>query len=363
MKRILVSPLSWGLGHATRDLPIIRYLLERGHQVTIAATGRALSLLQQEVPQCEFVHLEDYPPPYSSGRYFVPKFLAMAPIMLWAIEEESVHVRRIFRRTKFDLILSDNRFRVRSRHIPSFVIAHQLRFMTPPAIHYMDFVTEFFNYVYLSPFDRIIVPDVPHETVNLAGRLAHQMRWLKRSNKVYYAGVLSSVSRMDVPQDVDLFMSISGPDPPRAQLEKIFLERVGEVKAGRVVITLGKPEASTTRQIGDRITVHDFLDRARQGEMMNRAQMVVCRSGYTTVMELAELGKKALLIPTPGQTEQEYLGRYYAQRGYFHCVSQYDLDLVRDIERARQMSGLPFTSNTRANVERLYQDLFAPVLD
>jgi uncharacterized protein (TIGR00661 family) len=363
MKRILVSPLSWGLGHATRDLPLIRYFLKRGHKVTIAATGRAFSLLQQEVPECDFEHLEDYPPPYSSGRYFVPKFLAMAPLMLWAIEQESIRVRKIFRKQKFDMILSDNRFRVRSDHIPSFVIAHQLRFMTPPSIHYMDFLTEFFNYIYLAPFKGIIVPDMPHPTQNMAGRLAHDLHWLKHSKKVYYAGVLSSVKKMDVPQDIDLFFSISGPEPQRTQLEKIILDRVGDVKAGRIVVTLGKPEVKEVRQIGDRITVYGFLDRTRQTEMMNRAQMVICRSGYTTVMELAELGKKALFIPTPGQTEQEYLGRYYEDRGYFHSVSQFELDLPRDIERARQMTGLPFTSNTQANVERLYQDLFAPVLD
>lgn len=362
-KHILVSPLSWGLGHATRDLPIIRYLLERGHHVTVAAEGRALSLLQQEAPQCDFVYLRDYPPPYTASRYFVAKFLAMAPVMLAAIERETYHVRRLLRERKFDLILSDNRFRVRSRHIPSFVISHQLRFMTPPKLAALEFLTEFFNNVYLHPFDKIIVPDFPDPDKNLAGRLAHHTRWLKAGEKVYYAGVLSSVAAMDVPQDVDLFISISGPEPQRTQLERIILAKIESVPAAKVVIALGKPEVKETRQIGDRITVHGFLDRARQQEMLNRARLVVCRSGYTTVMELAELGKKALFIPTPGQTEQEYLGRFYRDLGWFHSVSQYELDLAADIEKARAMTGVPFRSNTRANVEKLYKDLFAPVLE
>ena len=363
MKHILVSPLSWGLGHATRDLPIIRDFLARGHHVTVAAEGRALALLKQEVPQCDFVELRDYPTPYSSGRYFVPKFLAMAPAMLAAIERETVNVRRLLRKQKFDLILSDNRFRVRSDGTPSFVISHQLRFMTPPSIHYMDTVTEFFNYLYLAPFDRVIVPDVAHPTENLSGRLSHQTRWLKPSGKVYYAGVMSSTARMNVPQDVDLFISVSGPEPQRTQLEQIILQRAPDVRADRIVIALGKPETRETRRLNERITVHSFLDRAGQQEMLNRARLVVCRSGYTTVMELAELGKKALMIPTPGQTEQEYLGRYYAERGYFHSVSQYELDLERDVEKARQMTGVPFACDTRANVERLYRDLFAPALE
>jgi UDP:flavonoid glycosyltransferase YjiC (YdhE family) len=363
MKRVLVSPLSWGLGHATRDLPIIRHLLERGHAVTIAACGRALPLLQREVPQCDFVELPDYPTPYSSGPYFVPKFLAMSPVMLCAVEMESVRVRRLLRRQKFDLILSDNRFRVRSRHIPSFVIAHQLRFMTPPWLIALEFLTEFFNHVYLHPFDRIIVPDVADPERNLSGRLSHDMRWLKDSPRVYYAGVLSSVAPMDVPQDVDVFVSISGPEPQRTQLEEIILGQIESVPGERIVVTLGKPEAAETRRIGDRITVHGFLDRAGQQEMLNRARMVICRSGYTTVMELAELGRKALFIPTPGQTEQEYLGRLYEAQGTFHSVSQYEVDLPRDLQKAATMAGPPAAGHTRQNVERLYADLFAPVLD
>jgi UDP-N-acetylglucosamine transferase subunit ALG13 len=272
-------------------------------------------------------------------------------------------VRRLFRRQTFDLILSDNRFRVRSDDTPSFVIAHQLRFMTPAGLGYFEFVTEFFNYLYLQPFDRVIVPDVADPVQNLSGRLSHQMRWLKAGKQVYYAGVLSSAQRMDVPQDIDLFISISGPEPQRTLLEEIILRQIGGVDAGRIVITLGKPEVKDVRQLDKRITVHGFLDRAGQQEMMNRAGLVICRSGYTTVMELAELGRKALFIPTPGQTEQEYLARYYEERGYFHSVSQYDLDLPRDIARARQMAGPPFSADTRANVGRLYQDLFAPVLD
>ena len=362
MKRVLVSPLSWGLGHATRDLPIIRYLLERGHQVTVAGEGRALSLLKQEAPRCDFVELKDYPPPYSSGRYFVPKFLAMAPVMLRAIAREKQDFARLLADRRFDLIISDNRFNVRSPEIPSFVISHQVRFMTPPGFGFFERVTERFNYHYLRRFDRVIVPDNADPERNLSGRLSHDLR-LMAPEKIYYAGVLSSVSRTDVPQDVDLFVSISGPEPPRTQMERLILDHVGEVRADRIVIALGQPEVKEKRQLDARTTVYGFLDRAGQQEMMNRARMIICRSGYTTVMELAELGKKALLIPTPGQTEQEYLGRYYAERGLFHTVSQYELDLPRDVEKAQAMSGVPFKADTRANVERLYKDLLEPALE
>ncbi len=361
MKQIVVSPLSWGLGHATRDLPIIRHFLERGHAVTVAATGRALALLQQEVPQCGFVELEDYPPPYTASKHFVEKFIATAPLMLTAMVREKENFERLLKKRSFDLVLSDNRFNVCSPEIPSFIISHQVRFMVPKLLKPFEFVTESWNARFQGRFRRVIVPDYADPEENLSGRMSHALTRLPR-RKIYYAGILASVERVDVEEDVDLFISISGPEPQRTEFERIIMERVEELSAERIVITLGKPEVEEVRRLNDRTTVHGYLDRKAQQTMMNRARMIVCRSGYTTIMELAELGKKALFVPTPGQTEQEYLGEYHAERGFFHSASQYDLDLPRDLERARQMTGIPFPADTQSDVERLYDELFAPLL-
>ena len=363
MKRVLVSPLSWGLGHATRDLPVIRDLVARGHAVTIAAEGRALALLRQEVPHCEFLELKDYPPPYTSSPHFIRQFLATSPVMLKAIWKEGRAMRRLLKQRRWDLILSDNRFNVRAKDIPSFVISHQLRFKTPPALERFEFVTELFNWEYLRPFDRVIVPDYADAARSLSGRLSHEVKRLARNDKIYYAGPLASVERTDVPQDVDVFISISGPEPQRTELERVIFRQVERLPDRRIVVTLGKPEVREARRLGDRITIHGFLDRQGQQEMLNRARLVVCRSGYTTIMELAELGRKALFIPTPGQTEQEYLGQYHRTKGFFHSVGQYDLDLPRDVQAARRLNGLPQRADTRAAVRRLYQDVFAPVLE
>jgi uncharacterized protein (TIGR00661 family) len=362
VKRILVSPLSWGLGHATRDLPIIRELRDRGHHVTIAACGRALALLEREVPACDFVELEDYPSPYTASRWFVLKFLAMAPQMVLSLKREARAVRRLLAERDFDLIISDNRFHVRSPRIPSFFISHQLRFSTPFVLRPLEFLTEVFNAAYHRHFTGVIVPDFPDPEENLSGRLSHGVFFAAR-NRLHYAGVLASVRRLDVTEDVDVFISISGPEPQRTELERLVLDQVPALGDARVVITLGKPEVAEVREPGPNVTVYGFLDRERQQEMLNRARLVVCRSGYTTVMELAELGKRALFIPTPGQTEQEYLSRHYARHGYFHSVSQYELDPARDVERAREALGFPFEVRTAENVRRLYDDLFAPILD
>ncbi|MDK1031770.1 MAG: glycosyltransferase [Planctomycetia bacterium] len=360
-KRILVSPLSWGLGHATRDLPVIREFLRRGHHVTVAATGRGFTLLQQEVPECEFVELKDYPVPYSHSRFFLPRFVWSMPKMLSAMKRERLAVGKFLRENRFDIIVSDNRFNVYHRGIPTFFISHQVRFKLPSHLAWFEPLTEKFNQNYYRRFLRVIIPDIEDEERNLTGRLAHGL-WFSAPGKIYYAGILSSVQRMDVDEDIDYFISVSGPEPQRTVFEKIILAQASRLAPARIVITLGKPEARGVRELGRGIKVHSYLDRRGQQEMMNRAKMVVCRSGYTTVMELAELGKKALFVPTPGQTEQEYLSRMYERKGLFHSVSQYDLDLKRDVELAAEMPGIDLVDTTASNVARLYEDVFAPYL-
>jgi UDP-N-acetylglucosamine transferase subunit ALG13 len=373
MKRILVSPLSVGLGHATRVLPIVRHLLGRGHEVTVAGTGRALALLRREAPACEFLQRKDYPNPFSRGRYFVPKFVAMMPALQGAVNAEGRRLRRLLGRRRFDLLLSDSRYGIRSPDVPSLILTHGLRFVEPQGLRRahdaghawlarLEFLTEIHTARVLPRFDRILVPDFADPERCLSGRCCHGLTRLPM-NRVYYAGPITSVRRLDVPLDVDVFLSLSGPEPQRTELERIILAQVERLPGSRVVVALGKPEVKEVRRLNSRITVYGYLDRGEQQAMLNRAHLVVCRSGYTTIMELAELGKKALFIPQPGQMEQEYLAEYHRRRGYFHAASQYGLDLAREVEAARATPGFPVRFDTAANVERLYDEVLGPILD
>jgi uncharacterized protein (TIGR00661 family) len=361
-KKILVAPLSWGLGHATRDLPIIRRFLADGHDVTICSSGRTLALLEREVPECHFITLEDYPTPYTRSRWFVIKFALFIPRMLRAIRRERHAAREIIEREKFDLVLSDNRFGVCHGDVPSFFISHQLRFAAPWFLYPFQLLGEFFNRVHHRRFLRVIVPDVTDADRNLSGTLAHKLI-LAKKERYYYAGILSSVQKMDVEEDVDLLISISGPEPQRTEFEKTVMGQLDALKdLRRVVIALGQPEVTEVTRPAPNVEVHGFLDRAGQQEMMNRARMIVSRSGYTTVMEIAELGKKALFTPTPGQTEQVYLSDYYEKTGLFHSVSQYAMDLGRDLAAAGKYAGLTGGHSTEENVDRLFAEVFAPYL-
>jgi UDP:flavonoid glycosyltransferase YjiC (YdhE family) len=165
-----------------------------------------------------------------------------------------------------------------------------------------------------------------------------------------------------MPQDLDYLLIISGPEPQRTELEKILLPAAGELP-GSVAILLGSPKSVGKNVNSDTCTVMSYASTEEKELLMNRARCIVCRSGYTTMMELAELGKRhALLVPTPGQTEQEFLAGYYEQNGWFHAREQQRLDLAENIRVAEQYRGFPEMPGTEENVRRLYDQVLAGYL-
>ena len=361
MSHVLISPLNWGLGHATRDIPIIRTLLNHNHDVTIAACGNALLALQKEFPACSFIDFPDYPAPYSSSRFFLPKLAASFPALLQAIANERKTLGQILARNRYDLIISDNRLGVYSAKIPSVFITHQLHFHFPLYFWPVELLALRVNGYLHEKFDKIIVPDNPPGPVALAGKLSRTSVEATRK-RVFFAGILAGIERSDVPSNLDHLIMISGPEPQRSRLEEILLPQVSSL-AGNNTVLLGSPAKEGLRTITPGCTVIGYASTAQKIELMNRAKCIVCRSGYTSMMELAELDKRrALFIPTPGQTEQEYLSWYYRENGWFYSESQYRLDLPRDLAIAQTYAGFPPMRKTHENVQRVYDEVLAGYL-
>jgi hypothetical protein len=362
MARVLVSPLNWGLGHATRDMPLIRKLLTEGHDVTIAACGNARAALQQEFPDCASLDFPDYPTPYSSSRFFLPKFVAFLPLMLRAVANERRNLARIVEENRFDLIISDNRLGVYSDKVPSLFITHQLHYHLPPVAWPFELAAVWLNGYLHTKYERIIVPDNSPGPLSLAGKLSRAETEATRL-RAYYAGILTSTGKQGVRKDLDYLFLISGPEPQRTRLEQILLPKIAELEGSSVVL-LGSPNGKNPPAGTDRVTVMSYATTVEKEALMNRAKFIVCRSGYTSMMELAELGKRhALFIPTPGQTEQEYLSWYYEKKGWFHSTSQYRIDLHRDIAIAGSMKGFPDMPGTEENVGRLYREVLRDYLE
>jgi len=362
MARILITPLAWGLGHATRTIPIIKELESRGHKITIATSRGALELLKRECPDCEFINFEDYPLPYSSSKYFLPKFFASIPLIMKALVKERKKTLELIGNNKYDMIISDSRFGVYSENIPSFFISHQLRFSAPGYFKPLEEASQYINEYFFKNFKRVIVPSNLPGADCLSGKLCQTTR--KAINaKAHYAGILSSAYKIDAPEDLDFLVIISGPEPQRAKLEEIILSQIIKLP-GKKVALLGRPGDNFEKKLDGNTIIKAYVSGEEKMDLMNRAKFIIARSGYTTMMDIAELDKKhALFIPTPGQTEQEYLSEYYEEKKWFYSQSQYQLDLAKDVVKAIAYKGFPAIKKSKENIKRLYKEVFAPYLD
>jgi predicted glycosyltransferase len=344
-KTVLYFILDWGLGHATRSIPVIRGLLKKNHKVVIVSTGRSLALLRREFGACEFADLPDYGIRYSRVRWFlVFDLLARMPRILLRLILEHRGAEKLAVRFKADVVVSDNRYGCFSRRLPSYLITHQLRFQLPKMLRPFAWISEWFNRFQFRHYMNVFVPD-ESGTPNLSGDLSHRGRITKHP-KVRYVGPLSSLetggrSRGPSPGEaIDILFLISGPEPQRTKFEALIRNQAGALP-GRKVIVLGKPEEGADFRPRDKdgLSIHPHLERNMLSGCLKRARWVVSRSGYSTVMELMAFHRKAILIPTPGQTEQEYLAGYLHQAGTFFSAGQDRLDLSKVFDDARRFYG------------------------
>jgi UDP-N-acetylglucosamine transferase subunit ALG13 len=341
-RRILYGVYHWGLGHATRSLGLIRALVARGDAVTIViAPGPGMRLLQSELcDACEFFPFRDTPAPFS--RYPIVFYLRMTAAMPWVLagyRREHRLAEQLVAQRHYDLIVSDSRLGLWSRAVPSFCIFHSIHQRVPFFSGFTQPFVERGQRNLLRGFTKVLVPDVANSG-GLSGWLGHDPVYDWGAGRIQYIGPLSSVPRLDVPQDIDVFFSVSGIEPQRGLLEERVLAALPRL-SGKIVVTLGRPRDDGECRTLAGATVYSYLNRARQAEMLNRARVVMTRSGYTTLMELAGLGRKALFVATPGQSEQEYLARFHRERGHVWSVEQKHLDIPRDLERARAAEGIP----------------------
>lgn len=330
--KILFGVFDWGIGHATRDIPLITELL-KSHEVHILATGRGLKLLRDYfADRCVYYDVPSVYSPYTRTRFFQLTFVLSLPKMMRSLQRAREKSREVIAAGRFDKVISDCRYDVYDTPDNSYLINHQVRFKTPFGA---ERIFEKLLAAKEQKYKYVIVPDF--EKQSLSGRLSHDLRYIHK-DRIKYIGILSHLRKRNVTEDIDYFISISGPEPQRTVLQKKMMELVGQLE-GKVVVACGIPESNANHSRGN-VQFYNFLNAEQQADVMNRAKFIIGRPGYTTVMELAELDKKkALFVPTPGQTEQEYLAHYYEGQGHFHCVSQYRLQLKKNVEECKDFTG------------------------
>jgi len=330
-KKILIAPLNWGLGHATRCIPIIKALIEANFKPILASDGDALTLLQKEFPQLTSYQLPSYQIEYSKKNNLKYKLLLSTPKILKAIRQEKKAVEEIIAKENVSGIISDNRFGVRSAKTPSVYITHQLNVLSGNT----TLITSKIHQQIISKFDECWVPDGMSE-FNLSGELSSVK---KKQLKVKFIGTLSRFKKQAIIKKIEVLIVLSGPEPQRSILEKKLLVQLKKTNK-KVVLVRGIITNKKLPSVTENLTIVNYMLTEQLEQAINESEVVLARSGYSTIMDLEKLEKKAFFIPTPGQFEQEYLASRMDKLGIAPFVHQDDfrmqlLDYIKNYKGFR----------------------------
>lgn len=317
-KRILVAPLDWGLGHATRCIPVIRLLIQFGCDVYIATSGQQEILLKNEFPDIKFLHLPGYQVQYGK-RGVMLRLLRQIPVIRRHIFTENAWLQQVMHTYRFDGVISDNRYGLYHTKIPSVLITHQLNLQLPRWATFMHSTVQKILFEHIEHFSECWVPDIPEFETSLSGALGHPKKVPQIALK--YIGWLSRFTHNQTfPKREDaILISLSGPEPQRTLLEEKILEQVPTVETP-IWLVRGLPGENSTPLVPENVTVYNHLNATAFQELMMRCKLLISRSGYSTLMDAMVLGCPIACVPTPGQTEQEYLSQWLNEQGW--AISQ-----------------------------------------
>lgn len=328
-KNILIAPLEWGLGHAARMIPVAKRLSEMNNNVFIAAGESHLALFRAELQGLNYISFKGFSPGYSR---LLPQYLWMLfklPVLLFYIISDHYRLKSIIKQYNIDIVISDNRFGLWNRKVRCIYITHMPRIPLPGFFRILEIAGVWFHMYIIKKYTLCFIPDLPGE-INLSGRLSHGIRL---PANVSYMGVISRFIDDYSPKPLKFtapynVVILSGPEPQRGILREKILRNLTSIDKLTIIFE-GRPEyGSNSRRTGNIIFLN-HLEASEMKAILRNSDLIISRSGYTTIMDLVCLGKSGLLIPTPGQTEQEYLAEYISSKKLFTCISQDQIESLR----------------------------------
>lgn len=321
--KVLVSPLGWGLGHATRLIPIIDNLLGRGCEVIIGGDEHVLKLLQPRYPNVKCIAFPSVNVKFASGSNQLLALIRIAFQLFRLTVVEHKELKRLVHRFGIDVVISDNRYGLHAKGVKSILITHQLNPIFPKPFGWLQPLGRWYIRRNAKKFDSCLIPDSQQE-FKLTGRLNLGVNRLENAQ---FIGLLSRFHQIQTtPQEAgyDLVAVISGPPPHRDILEQELISLAKRLQLKTLIVQgLPKGQNETTTEYG--VTLASHLEDKELALELVSAKYVICRSGYSTIMDLIALNRYAMLIPSPGQTEQEYLAHRLDGMGGFIFCSQNDL--------------------------------------
>ncbi len=353
-RKIIVAALDWGLGHASRMIPLIEYLVDANYNVAFASSGSALTLLRNRFPSLVYFELPAYNIVYD-GKSMVWQMIKLLPNLIEVRKRENKMLNDILKSFKADLIISDNRYGFYHKNIPSVFITHQLQILAPKAISFINPWLRKLHFRLMSEFEQIWVPDFNSKN-SLAGKLSNIEN---PPSKIKYIGPLSRFDNVNfLLQNKDIQVKsivvlLSGPEPSRTNFEKILIAQLENFQ-GRIVLLRGLPNC-TENIVVNGIEVHNHLDDDRLLQILETADLVISRSGYSSIMDMYALKKSCVFVPTPRQTEQEYLANRLMSNKIIYCQTESDFNLDIAINSINEYSGFDNIEGDKVKIDDVIQ--------
>jgi spore coat polysaccharide biosynthesis predicted glycosyltransferase SpsG len=323
-KNILICPLEWGLGHAGRMVPLAKRLQQLDHNIIFGSGEEHLNFFRNEVPGANYIHFPGFRISYSR---YLPQYIIIlfkSPLLIYHILLEHFRLKKIIRDNSIDIVISDSRIGLWNSGIKTVFITHQLRIRFPKSFRFLEFIGLRISHSIVKKYSYCFVPDLSGD-LNVSGRLSHGFRL---SENVRYIGILSRFYGHWPAYGLSsgkCTVILSGPEPQRSIL-KLKLIKILILQGKPATILEGKPGKIYESYSLKNIVFHNHLSADETIKLLKESETIITRSGYTTIMELISLGRSALLIPTPGQTEQEYLAKSLSEKGWFRSIAQKDLN-------------------------------------
>lgn len=333
-------------------IPVIQRLRLFPVRIILASDGAALHLLRETFPGLEWVRL-----PFPRVKYFseIPVWLSILiqlPVIFYGILRERRLAKVLVRRYGAGILISDNRFGLGIKNIHTVYVTHQVSVRFPFWFSFMEYAIYRLHRWIISGYDRCWIPDHAYPP-DLSGELSHRYPPPPNALFIGHLSHFAGLTRISTPPETcwDIAVVLSGPEPQRSVFERMVLKQLGKHPLACILVRGSRenkpPEVEGNTRIIPLLTNQNLLD------VIEKSRLLICRSGYTSLMDLVYLGKRAVLVPTPGQTEQEYLATYMKRIGAFYSMHQKEFCL----ETALRESAAYHPGNLQRNDSLLQKEI------
>lgn len=336
--RVLICPLDWGLGHATRIVPIIKLLESHNFEVIVAADNLPLKFLKTEFPHLKTITFPSFKIKYSRTNSLVFKMLLSIPKIIFGIYKEHRQLKYLIEKHKIEIVISDNRFGLWNSSIYSVFISHQIHIQLPERLFFLQSLLYSIQLQFIKKYNECWIPDFEKQN-SLAGKLSQELPLPSHKKHI---GLLSRFLNFKITEKLNfskfyIAAILSGPEPQRSIFEEKLLQQF-ETITHKILIVRGIENKNISIHYNkENICVMQFLNTNELYQVFMQVPVIICRSGYSSIMDLFALRKKAIIVPTPGQTEQEYLAKFHGTKGNFVIQNQNSLNILKGIEELNNL--------------------------